>query len=177
MRRAGRSAASQDLSLHNTSSCTLSLRPAPLTRLDATCQSTFSPCGRRTRALRPRHAPLPVWPLSKNTPVLGVVGKRGARPSLPIDSMWRDVRAPPAISVPARSASADRVKALAPSCGPTSARPAHPGRSARRGTLGRNLPGPWATLARDRRRRFLPACHRRDRRSRGRNWDELYGRF
>ncbi|PWK75684.1 hypothetical protein C8K44_103252 [Aminobacter sp. AP02] len=52
---------------------------------------------------------------------------------------------------------------------PLAHRPAHPGRNTRRGTLGRNLPGPRATLAHDRRRRFLPTDHRRDRRSRGRN--------
>ena len=46
------------------------------------------------------------------------------------------------------------------------ARPARTGRSARRGPLGRNLPGRQATLARRRRRRSFPAKHRRELRSR-----------
>ena len=48
--------------------------------------------------------------------------------------------------------------------------PTRRGRSARRGTSGRNLPGRQATLAHRRRRRSFPTKHRRDCVSR---WEEL----
>lgn len=144
------------------------------------------------------HARLRAWLLSKNAPLSGEKsGKRGVRPGLPNVSMWRSR---PSAVAPGVRHSKSQIVGFSPAFGrpcltrrfpfpsvplpgagalaplPALAhRPAHPGRSARRGTLGRNLPGPRATLAHGRKRR--PACHRRDRRSRRRNWHGVYGRF
>ena len=83
-----------------------------------------------------------------------------------IFSTWRSFRAPPAISVPVRSAP-PRYTLPFGSCEPLwalaswlCARPARTARSGGRGTLGRNLPGRRVSSTRHRRRRPSPAVER-----------------
>jgi len=102
------------------------------------------------------HAAFPPWLLREPFDRLRT-GKRGAWPSLPKQNTWRDVRAPPAISVPARSAAPLTANvAFRGLCAP----PARRDRSVPRGTTGQGLPGPMASSAMTRRRRSFPAFER-----------------
>ena len=130
-----------------------------------------------------RHACFRIWPLSKSAPRLRRVGKRGAWPCLPnficgaASAPRRRFLSPPGPLLvtgsgaafwpcPARKPRHGRPIQLDLPRPRLCARPARTGRSARRGPLGRNLPGRQATLAHRRRRRSFPAKHRRELRSR-----------
>ena len=111
-------------------------------------------------------------------------GKTGGPWLARLVNKMRPSAARPAISVPVRSAAragCGDVRAFAPDiaaagrglpspvppmCSSSTHRPSVAGR----GTLGRNLPGPAATLAARRRRRSFPTKHRHEPRSR---WEEL----
>ena len=136
--------------------------------------------------LRHRHAHRSAWPLvlfaddSLSDPVRrsGVMGSPGrragsrARPNSKRTGASTPAR--PAISVPVRSAPPSIHFALRHWPLRLCARPARTARSGGRGTLGRDLPGPAATLAARRRRRSFPTKHRREPRPR---WEELPGYY
>jgi hypothetical protein len=103
--------------------------------------------------LRPRHAALRAWPLSKNGPSGTKVGKYGrpqARSSKQFTCALAAAR--PAISVPTCSAAPEALFCLGSVC----LFPTRRGHSAPRGTSRQDLPGRDATSASQRRRRLLP---------------------
>ena len=138
--------------------------------------------GERMGALHRRHALLSQSGRCQRTDLFPFRGTRSGRRAAvrtPIKLNKRDLAAArPAISVPVRSAP-PRYTLPCGGCEPPwalaswlCARPARTARSGGRGTLGRDLPGPTATLAARRRRRSFPTKHRREPRSR---WEELPG--
>ncbi len=126
----------------------------PPARISAPLQllATLPSRGREIRALHHRHAPFPVWPFAGKGPGSGALGRASG-----LNYMARRPR--PAgdfclPSVPLRPGGAfSHPHHLAH-------RPAHRGRSAPGGTLGRNLPGRVTSSVTRRRRRSSPAFER-----------------
>ena len=123
----------------------IAVAPAPLpSRSFGTCDlsPTFVGARKKSQASSSPRPAFAIWPLSKNAPCRGgEVGKRGTGPSLSIISTWRGFRAPPAISVPVRSAAPRYTLPCRALASRLCARPARTARSGGRGTLGRDLPG------------------------------------